>query len=110
LRVEKFNQCLCILKVFSIIFLHHSEIWCNSVNIAFSGEKESLVCKLNKDLYGLKQAPRQWYKEFDSFMCSTGFMKSFEKSYIVLLLYVDDMLVIGPSIWEINSLKKQFSK
>ena len=82
--------------------------------------KENLVCKLKKSLYGLKQAPRQWYRKFDNFMCSNGFtrlqadhccyMKNFDNSYIILLLYVDDMLVAGSSIEEINELKKQLSK
>ena len=71
-------------------------------------------------MYGLKQAPRQWYKKFDSFMHRIGFkrceanhccyVKSFDNSYIILLLYVDDMLIIGFSIEEINNLKKQLSK
>lgn len=82
--------------------------------------QESLVCKLRKSLYGLKQAPRQWYKKFDSFMNRTGFkrcevdhycyVKFFDNSYIILLLYVDDMLIVGSSIEKINNLKKQLSK
>ena len=66
--------------------------------------QENLVCKLRKSLYGLKQAPRQWYKKFDSFMHRIGFkrcevdhcyyVKSFDNSYIILLLYVDDMLIV----------------
>ena len=82
--------------------------------------QENLVCKLRKSLYGLKQAPRQWYKKFDSFMHRIGFkrceanhyyyVKSFDNSYIILLLYVDDMLIAGSSIEEINNLKKQLSK
>ena len=82
--------------------------------------QESLVCKLRKSLYGLKQAPRQWYKKFDSFMHRIRFkrfeadhccyVKSFDNSYIILLLYVDDMLIAGSSIEEINNLKKQLSK
>ena len=38
------------------------------------------------------------------------YVKFFDNSYIILLLYVDDMLIIGSSIEEINNLKKQLSK
>ena len=38
------------------------------------------------------------------------YAKFFGNSYIILLLYVDDMLIAGSSIEEINNLKKQFSK
>ena len=67
--------------------------------------QENLVCKLRKSLYGLKQAPRQWYKKFDSFMHRIGFkrceanhccyVKSFDNSFIILLLYMDDMLIVA---------------
>jgi hypothetical protein len=53
-------------------------------------------------------------------MCNTGFtrwsanhccyVKGFENSYIILLLYVDDMHVAGSNIGEINNMKKQLSK
>ena len=59
---------------------------------------------------------RQRYKKFDSFMHRIGFkrceanhccyVKSFDNSYIILLLYVDDMLIAGSSIEEINNLKQ----
>ena len=38
------------------------------------------------------------------------YVKSFDNSYIILLLYVDDMLIAGSSIEEIKNLKKQLSK
>ena len=38
------------------------------------------------------------------------YIKSFDNSYIILLLYMDDMLIAGSSIEEINNLKKQLSK
>ena len=79
--------------------------------------QESLVCKLRKSLYGLKQAPRWWYKKFDSFMCRTRFkiceadhccyVKFLDNSYIILQLYVDDMLIVGFSTEKINNLKKR---
>ena len=78
--------------------------------------KRNLVCRLNKSLYGLKQAPRCWYKRFDSFIMSLGYnrlnadpcayFKRFGKSnFIILLLYIDDMLVAGPNKDHIEKLK-----
>ncbi|KAH9723668.1 hypothetical protein KPL70_007189 [Citrus sinensis] len=83
--------------------------------------KENLVCKLNKSLYGLKQAPRCWYKRFDSFIMSLGYnrlssdhcayYKRFENNdFILLLLYVDDMLVAGPNKDRIQELKAQLAR
>ncbi|KAK2457000.1 hypothetical protein QL285_004317 [Trifolium repens] len=64
--------------------------------------KEHLVCRLKKSLYGLKQAPRQWYKKF---------VKNYENGEsIILLLYVDDMLIVGRDKTKIAALKKALSK
>ena len=38
------------------------------------------------------------------------YVKFYENSYIMLLLYVDDMRIARSSIEEINTLKKQLSK
>ena len=83
--------------------------------------KENLVCKLKKSLYGLKQAPRQWYKKFDSFMMSHGYCRTSSNhcvftrkfsndDFIILLLYVNDMLIIGHDSSKIDSLKRELSK
>jgi len=82
--------------------------------------KKNLVCKLHKSLYGLKQEPRQWYKKFNEFMRNSGFHRCEEDhccyvkknvdSYIILALYVDDMLIVGANMAEIDRLKKQLSE
>ncbi|BBG99422.1 hypothetical protein Prudu_009111 [Prunus dulcis] len=82
--------------------------------------KKDLVCQLKKSLYGLKQVPRQWYKKFDSFMIEhryrrttsnhCAFVKRFDDGeFIILLLYVDDMLIVGQNSDKIRKLKKELS-
>ena len=68
-------------------------------------ERKTHVCKLKKALYGLKQEPRTWYDRNDSFLMSLGFTKSKADSNlyykvengkpVILLLYVDDLFLIG---------------
>ena len=67
--------------------------------------RKTHVCKLKKELYGLKHALRTWYNRMDSFLMSQGFTKSKADSNLyykvdegnpmILLLYVDDLFVIG---------------
>ncbi|KAK2366240.1 putative mitochondrial protein [Trifolium repens] len=104
-------------------FLHgdlNEEIYMHQPEGFSEKGKDHMVCKLKKSLYGLKQAPRQWYMKFESFMHMEGFkkcnadhccfFKRYNSSYIILLLYVDDMLVAGPDMAEIRNLKMQLSK
>uniref|UniRef100_A0ACD5Z493 Uncharacterized protein n=1 Tax=Avena sativa TaxID=4498 RepID=A0ACD5Z493_AVESA len=61
------------------------------------------VCKLNRSIYGLKQASRQWYILFDNAITSYGFsmtegdhciyMKIVGGKFVLLSLYVDDILI-----------------
>src|SRR4051812_21688763 len=77
--------------------------------------KEKKVCKLVKSLYGLKQAPKQWHQKFDNVMLEKGFktsecdkcvyIKENKEGYILLCLYVDDMLIIGSNDKIIKSTK-----
>ena len=84
--------------------------------------QEGLVCRLLKSLYGLKQAPRQWNKRFDDFMLGQGFTRMvydpcvYRKSvkndvfgFIILVLYVDDMLIVAKDQSEVDRLKVKLS-
>jgi histone deacetylase 1/2 len=72
------------------------------------------ICKLDKSLYGLKQAPRACYSRLSSKLCELGFVPSkadtslflLNKSGISLfvLIYVDDIIVIGSSDHAITAL------
>ncbi|KAE8694358.1 hypothetical protein F3Y22_tig00110783pilonHSYRG00068 [Hibiscus syriacus] len=84
-------------------------------------KKKNLVYRLNKSLYGLKQVPRCWYKRFDSFIMCLGynrlnadpcayFKRSGDNDFVILLLYVDDMLVAGPNKDHIEELKAQLAR
>ena len=81
------------------------EIYMEQPEGFFALRQEKKVCKLVKSLYGLKQAPKQWHEKFDNVMMSHGFkinecdkcmyVKDTELGYVVVCLYVDDMLIVG---------------
>ena len=66
---------------------------------------KSHVCKLKKALYGLKQGPRVWYARIDGYLHNLGFSRSIVDSnlyfkvvhnhHLILVLYVDDLFLIG---------------
>jgi hypothetical protein len=68
-------------------------------------DRKSHVYKLKKALYGLKQAPRTWYGRINSFLTNLGFTKSkadynlyfkvMNDEPVILLLYEDDLFLIG---------------
>ena len=67
--------------------------------------KDSHVCKLRKAIYGLKQAPLAWYRRIDGYLVNMGFTKSdadpnlyykiMDDEPLILVLYVDDLFLIG---------------
>jgi hypothetical protein len=73
------------------------------------------VCKLQKSIYGLKQTSRSWNLRFDEVIKGFGFIQSEEEScvykkasgssVVFLILYVDDILLIGNNIPMLEAAK-----
>ncbi|KAJ9542704.1 hypothetical protein OSB04_029210 [Centaurea solstitialis] len=83
-------------------------------------ENPNKVCKLLKSIYGLKQASRSWNIHFDERIKEFGFAKSefepcvytkFSGSIVTfLVLYVEDILLIGNDVPTLQSVKSWLSK
>jgi hypothetical protein len=73
------------------------------------------ICKLKKSIYGLKQASRSWNICFDEAVKGFGFRQNDEEpcvykkesgsAVVFLILYVDDILLIGNDIPMLQSVK-----
>ena len=78
------------------------------------------VFHLRRALYGLKQAPRAWFAKFSSTIFRLGyttssydfalFLRRIDKDIILLLLYVDNMIIIGDDLNDIQELKDFLSQ
>ena len=105
-------------------FLHgylHEEIYMEQPP-GFIQNNSSLVCRLRKSLYGLTQAPQTWYAKMDRFILDNGFSschsdntiytKKVGKSFTILVIYVDDIILTSSDHNHTNhvnsSLKKKF--
>ena len=77
--------------------------------------QEHMACKLQRSIYGLKQASRTWNIRFDQAITLYGFEKSSDEpcvykriqgtKVVFLVLYVDDILLIGNDIEVLSSVK-----
>ncbi|KAL0462622.1 UNVERIFIED_CONTAM: Retrovirus-related Pol polyprotein from transposon RE1 [Sesamum latifolium] len=81
--------------------------------------EEQKVCHLQRSIYGLKQASRSWNIHFDEVIRSYDFIKNdfdpcvYEKvsgsSVAFLVLYVDDILLIGNDVKMLGDTKAWLS-
>ncbi|KAK8609034.1 hypothetical protein V6N13_025341 [Hibiscus sabdariffa] len=123
--------------VAKVAAFHDYEIWQMDVKTAFlNGKLEEdvymtqpegfvtpdnarKVCKLQRSIYGLKQASRSWNLRFNEAIQQFGFIrnedepcvyKKFSGSIVsFLILYVDDILIIGNDIPTLQSIKTWLS-
>ncbi len=117
----------------AIAAFHDYEIWQIDAKIAFlNGKLEEdvymtqpegfvnpkdvgKICKLQRSIYGLKQASRSWNLRFNDAIKEFGFIKNEDESCVYkkvsgstitfLVLYVDDILIIGNDIPTLQSIK-----
>ena len=75
------------------------------------------VCKLNKALYGLKQSPRVWYFTLTAYLKTLGFKPLtadncifYNNNGTYITVFVDDLLIIGPSKANISMIKAKLSE
>src|SRR3989337_3149604 len=83
-------------------------------------ENADKVCKLQRSIYGLVQASRSWNMRFDEVIKAYVFIRTYGEACIYkkvsassiafLLLYVDDILLIGNDIEFLESIKRYLNK
>ncbi|WKA05324.1 hypothetical protein VitviT2T_023298 [Vitis vinifera] len=78
-------------------------------------DQEQKVCKLQRSIYGLKQASRSWNIRFNEAIKSYGFEQNLGEpcvykqiggdKVVFLVLYVDDILLIGNDVESLSKAK-----
>ena len=94
--------------------LRRSFTWFSQRNSLLKVKKKK-VCKLQKSIYGLKQTSRSWNIKFDQSVKSFEFVQSPDEPcvykkcsgnvVVFLILYVNDILLIGNDVGTLSSVK-----
>nr|KYP41417.1 Copia protein [Cajanus cajan] len=95
------------------VFMHQPKGFINT-------NRPNHVCKLIKAIYGLKQAPRAWFDKLRSALLDWGFQNIKidsslfflkDKNHITfLMIYVDDIIIIGSNSKFVEAFIKQLNK
>ncbi|GJY58277.1 retrotransposon protein, putative, ty1-copia subclass [Tanacetum coccineum] len=124
--------------ILAIVAFYDYEIWQMDVKTAFLNghlsedvymvqpegvvdpKHPNKVCKLQRSIYGLKQASRSWNKRFDEEINKIGFsqnpdepcvyLKASGSNVAFLVLYVDDILLMGNSVTMLKEVKSWLCK
>ncbi|GJR89663.1 retrotransposon protein, putative, ty1-copia subclass [Tanacetum coccineum] len=135
---SNYNTIGTIKILISIMALYDYEIWKIDVKTAFLNgyldediymvqpkgfvdpKNPRKVCNLQRSIYGLKQASRSWNKRFDEEIKKFGFTQNLDEPCIYqkasgrnvtfLILYVDDIIIIGKYIPSLQSVKDYHGK
>ncbi len=78
------------------------------------------MCKLNKAIYGLRISPRMWYLTMEKILKDFGltqsthepclFYKKEKGKYVILTIYVDDLLLTGTDNESIREIREKLKK
>ena len=106
-----------------LLFLNgnlEEEIYMMQLEGFIEKNQEDMVCKLNRSIYGLNQASRSWNIRFDQAIKSFGFEQNLDepcvykrhqdKVVMFLVLYVDEILLIGNDVGVMSSVKVWLSR
>ena len=122
-----------IRRLISIVAYYDYKIWQMDVKTVFlngnleeelymmqpkgfiAKNQKHMVCKLKRSIYGLKQASKSWNIRSDQAIKSFGFEQNLDKPCVYkrhrdkvvmfLVLYVDDILLIGNDVGVMSSVK-----
>ncbi|GJY08311.1 retrotransposon protein, putative, ty1-copia subclass [Tanacetum coccineum] len=100
-----------------------NQVWCLvdlPLNCFVDPSYPKKVCKLQSSIYGLKQASRSWNKRFDGEVKTFGFAQNLDEPCVYkkdsrsnvtfLILYVDDIIIMGNHIPSLQSVKSYLGK
>lgn len=88
----------------------------------FPKENETHVCWLRNSLDSLNHASRNWYHNLKKFLLSINFRQSKanrflflpdqdqDRSYTTILIYVDDVIIVGNNFDHVHRTQKQLGK
>ena len=85
-----------------------------------NSKAERKVCRLKKSIYSLKQSPRAWFDRFTQAMLRFGFRQSHADHTLFIkhstqgkttafIVDVDDIVLIGDDVEEMEKLKEQLA-
>lgn len=122
--INKFNLMTCQLDV-KTAFLNgkiDEEIYMeipDGVQVS-QKDRESKVCKLKRALYGLKISPKRWNIRFTEIALKVGlknsslepclFMWRENDKFLILLLYVDDILIASNDQRKLDEVKNELKR
>jgi hypothetical protein len=107
LKIEQIDVKTAFLysKIDADIYIKQPEGFC-------SKKRPDQVCKLKKALYSLKQALCVWYNTLINYLKTLGFTSLttdncifYDRKETYITVFVDDLLIIGPSKPNIDTIK-----